>query len=211
MLQEMLADNAAVAAHAAADTADVAADVAAHADADTADVVAAATATSDSDAHEETSDKAANVNETVKSHEHKLTDTSAADSAANQNADSKSAAKSDELDTSANKAQGAAVENVDTNSAAHSEASLGQAQSVKNEQDSESSIVKTLSEPQEDLSSKQKSQATSGNTVVVNEAVKKLADLDSINRSAAVNAMKDATSMTMMLLAMVRFLTRTKH
>lgn len=184
------------AGNAAADTADVAADVAAHAVADTADVVAAATATSDSDAHEETSDKAANVNETVKSHEHKLTDTSAADSAVNQDADSKISAKSNELDTSANKAQSTAVANVDTNSAAHSEASLSQAQSVQNEQDSESSIVKTLSEPQEDHASDEKSQATSADTVVVNETIKKLADLDSINRSAAVNAKKDAKSMT---------------
>ena len=31
---------------------------------------------------------------------------------------------------------------------------------------------------------------------MVNETLKKLADLDSINRSAAVNAKKDATSMT---------------
>ena len=182
-------------ANAAGNAADNAA-VAAHGDADTADVVAAATATSDSDAHEDTSDKAANVNETVTSHEHKLTDTSAADSAANQDTDSKSAAKSDELDTSANKAQSAAVANADTKSAAHNEASLEQAKSVQIEQDSESSIVKTLSEPQEDHESEQKSQATSGDTVVVNEAIKKLANLDSINRSAAVNAKKDAKSMT---------------
>ena len=180
------ADNAAVAAHA----------VAAHDDADTADVAAAATATSDSDAHEDTSDKAANVNETVTSKEHKLTYASAADSAANQDDNSKSAAKSDELDTSAAKAQSAAVANVDTKSAAPNEASLGQANSVQIEQDSECSIVKTLSEPQEDHESDEKSQATSGDTVVVNEAIKKLADLDSINRSAAVNAMKDAKSMT---------------
>ena len=179
------ADNAAVAAHA----------VAAHADADTADVAAADLA-NDSDAHEDTSDKAANVNETEMSHGHKLTETSAADIAANQDADSKSAAKSDELDTSENKAQSAAVANVDTKSAAHNEASLGQAQSAQIEQDSVCSIVKTQSEPQEDHTSEQKSQATSGNTVVVNEALKKLADLDSINRSAAVNVMKDANSMT---------------
>ena len=190
------ADNKSSAmANAAGNAADNAA-VAANADADTADVVEAATATSDSDAHEDTSDKAANVNETVTSHEHKLTDTSAADSAANQDTDSKSAAKSDELDTSANKAQSAAVANADTKSAARSEASLGQAKSVQSEQDSESSIVKTLSEPHEDQESEQKSQATSGDTVVVNEAIKKLANLDSINRSAAVNAMKDAKSMT---------------
>lgn len=170
--------------------------VAAHADADTADVVEAATATSDSDANEDTGDKADNVNETVKSYENKLTDTSAANSAANQDANSKSAAKSDELDTSAAKAQSAAVANVDTKSAAHNEASLGQAKSVQSEQDSESSIVKTLSEQQVDQESEQKSQATSGDTVVVNEAIKKLADLDSINRSAAVNAKKDAKSMT---------------
>ena len=170
--------------------------VAAHGDADTADVVAAATATSDSDAHEDTSDKTANVNETVTSHEHKLTDSSAADSAANQDDNSKSAAKSDELDTSANKAQSAAVANADTKSAAPNEASLEQAKSVQIEQDSECSIVKTLSEPQEDHESDEKSQATSGDTVVVNEAIKKLADLDSINRSAAVNANKDAKSMT---------------
>ena len=180
------ADNTAVAAHA----------VAAHGDADTADVVAAATATSDSDAHEDTSDKTANVNETVTSKEHKLTYASAADSAANQDDNSKSAAKSDELDTRENKAQSAAVANVDTNSAAHNEASLGQAKSAANEQDSESSIVKTLSEQQVDQESEHKSQATSGDTVVVNEAIKKLADLDSINRSAAVNAKKDAKSMT---------------
>ena len=187
------ADNAAVAAHTAADTADVAAD---HADANTANVVAAdADLANDSSAHEDTSDKAANVNETVKSQEHKLTDSSAADSAANQDADSKSVAKSDELDTSAAKAQSAAVANADTKSAAHNEASLEQAKSAANEQDSESSIVKTLSEPQVDQESEQKSQATSGDTVVVNEAIKKLADLDSINRSAAVNAMKDAKSM----------------
>ena len=164
--------------------------------ADTADVVAPATATSDSDAHENTSDKTANVNETVTSYEHKLTDASAADSAANQDVNSKSAAKSDELDTSAAKAQSAAVANADTKSAAHNEASLEQAKGAANEQDSESSIVKTLSEPQEDHESKQNSQATSGDTVVVNEAIKKLADLDSINRSAAVNAKKDAKSMT---------------
>ena len=185
------AGNAAVAAHADADIAD-----AAHADADTADVVEAATATSDSDAHEDTSDKTANVNETVTSKEHELTDSSAADSAANQDADSKSAAKSDELDTSAAKAQSAAVANVDTKSAAPNEASLGQAKSAANEQDSESSIVKTLSEPQEEQTSAEKSQATSGDTVVVNEAIKKLSDLDSINRSAAVNAKKDAKSTT---------------
>ncbi len=164
--------------------------------ADTADVVAAATATSDSDAHEDTSDKTANINETVTSHEHKLTDSSAADSAANQDVDNKSAAKSDELDTSAAKAQSAAVANVDTNSAAPNEASLEQAKGAANEQDSECSIVKTLSEPQEAHASEQKSQATSGDTVVVNEAIKKLADLDSINRSATVNAKKDAKSMT---------------
>ena len=180
------ADNAAVAAHADADADDAA---------DTADVAAADLA-NDSDAHEDTSDKAANVNETVTSHEHKLTDSSAADSAANQDNDSKSAAKSDELDTSAAKAHSAAVANVDTKSAAPNEASLGQAKSVQIEQDSESSIVKTLSEPQEDHASDEKSQATSGDTVVVNEAIKKLADLDSINRSAAVYAMKDAKSMT---------------
>ena len=180
------ADNAAVADHA----------VAAHTDADTADVVAAATATSDSDAHEDTRDKTDNVNETVTSHEHKLTDASAADSAANQDDNSKSAAKSDELDTSADTAQSAAVANVDTKSAAPNEASLEQAKSVQIEQDSESSIVKTLSEQQVDQESEHKSQATSGDTVVVNEAIKKLADLDSINRSAAVNVMKDANSMT---------------
>lgn len=173
------AENTAVAAHADVDTADVAADLA-----------------NDSDAHEETSDKTANVNETVTSHELKLTDTSAADSAANQDADSKSAAKSDELDTSAAKAQSATVANVDTKSAAPNEASLEQAKSAASEQDSESSIVKTLSEQQVDQESEQKSQATSGDTVVVNEAIKKLADLDSINRSAAVNAKKDAKSMT---------------
>ena len=181
-------------AKAAGNAADNAA-VADHADADTADVVAADLA-NDSDAHEDTSDKTDNVNETVTSHEHKLTDASAADSAANQDADSKSVAKSDELDTSAAKAQSAAVANADTKSAAHNEASLEQAKSAANEQDSESSIVKTLSEPQEDHASDEKSQATSGDTVVVNEAIKKLADLDSINRSAAVNAMKDAKSMT---------------
>ncbi len=179
------ADNAAVAAHGDADTAD----------ADTADVAAADLA-NDSDAHEDTSDKAANVNETVTSHEHKLTYASAADSAANQDDNSKSAAKSDELDTSADTAQSAAVANVDTKSAAHNEASLEQAKSAANEQDLESSIVKTLSEPQEDQENEQKSQATSGDTVVVNEAIKKLADLDSINRSAAVNAKKDAKSTT---------------
>ena len=178
------ADNAAVAAHAVAN----------HADADTADV--AADLANDSDAHEDTSDKSANVSETVTSHEHKLTDTSAADSAANQDDNSKSDAKSDELDTSANKAQSAAVANADTKSAAPNEASLEQAKSVQIEQDSECSIVKTLSEPQEDHESEHKSQATSGDTVVVNEAIKKLADLDSINRSATVNAMKDAKSMT---------------
>lgn len=180
--------------NAAGNAADNAA-VADHADADTADVVAADLA-NDSDAHEDTSDKAANVNETVTSHEHKLTDSSAADSAANQDDNSKSAAKSDELDTSENKAQSAAVANVDTKSAAPNEASLEQAKSAANEQDLECSIVKTLSEPQEDQESDEKSQATSGDTVVVNEAIKKLADLDSINRSAAVNAMKDAKSMT---------------
>ena len=180
------ADNTAVAAHGDADTAD----------ADTADVVAAATATNDSDAHEDTGAKAANVNETVTSHEHKLTDANAADSAANQDDNSKSAAKSDELDTSAAKAQSAAVANVDTNSAAPNGASLEQAKGAANEQDSESSIVKTLSEPQEAHASAEKYQATSADTVVVNEAIKKLADLDSINRSAAVNAKKDANSMT---------------
>ena len=169
--------------------------VAAHADADTADVDAADLA-NDSDAHEDTSDKSANVNETVTSHELKLTDTSAVDSAANQDVDSKSAAKSDELDTSENKAHSAAVANVDTKSAAHNEASLEQAKSVQIEQDSECSIVKTQSVSQEDLESEQKSQATRADTVVVNEAIKKLADLDSINRSATVNAMKDAKSMT---------------
>lgn len=178
------ADNAAVAAHAVAN----------HADADTADV--AADLANDSDAHEDTSDKSANVSETVTSHEHKLTDTSAADSAANQDDNSKSDAKSDELDTSANKAQSAAVANADTKSAAPNEASLEQAKSVQIEQDSECSIVKTLSEPQEDHESEHKSQATSGDTVVVNEAIKKLADLDSINRSSAVNAKKDANSIT---------------
>ena len=183
------ADNAAVAAHAVAAHADV--DTAA---ADTADVTA--DLANDSDAHEDTSDKAANVNETVTSHEHKLTDAGAADSAANQDVDSKSAAKSDELDTRENKAQSAAIANVDTNSAAPNEASLEQAKSAASEQDSECSIVKTLSEPQEDQDSEQNSQPTSGDTVVVNEAIKKLADLDSINRSAAVNAKKDAKSMT---------------
>ena len=93
-------------------------------------------------------------------------------------------------------AQSAAVANVDTKSAAPNEASLEQAKGAANEQDLECSIVKTLSEPQEDQDSEQKSQATSADTVVVNEAIKKLADLDSINRSAAVNAMKDAKSMT---------------
>ena len=186
--------NSSAMANAAGNAADNAA-VAAHADADTADVDAADLA-NDSDAHEDTGAKAANVNETVTSHEHKLTDSSAADSAANQDADSKSAAKSDELDTSANKAQSAAVANVDTKSAAPNEASLEQAKSVQIEQALESSIVKTLSEPQEEQTSAEKSQATSGDTVVVNEAIKKLADLDSINRSAAVNAKKDAKSMT---------------
>ena len=181
-------------ANAAGNAADNAA-VAAHADADTADVAAADLA-NDSDAHEDSSDKADNVNETVTSHKHKLTDASAADSAANQDVNSKSAAKSDEFDTSDDKAQSAAVANVDTKSAAHNEASLGQAKSVQIEQDSECSFVKAQSAPQEDPESEQKSQATSGDTVVVNEAIKKLADLDSINRSAAVNAMKDAKSMT---------------
>lgn len=169
--------------------------IAAHTDVDTADVDAADLA-NDSNAHEDTSAKAANVNETVKSYEHKLTDASAADSTANQDTDSKSAAKSDELETSAAKAQSAAVANVDTKSAAHNEASLGQAKSVQIEQDTECSIVKTLSEPQENQDSEQNSQATSADTVVVNEAIKKLADLDSINRSAAVNAKKDADTMT---------------